>query len=161
MTTTFIEPSVDTVQEQRDIMASYEYDLAPWPIPFFKRVVFLSGPMRGYAAYNFPAFDRAASFLRLGGWTVLSPAAHDRVTGFDSTKTLDEQPQFDITAAFRWDIESLLQSDAVYFLKDYEASQGAVTEHAIAVSLGLRRMYEVPRDEVKYMYQDHIAYRRN
>jgi hypothetical protein len=116
--------------------------------------------MRGYDEFNFPAFDKAAVMLRREGWLVLSPAEHDRLCGFDQKRSLDEQPAFDITLAFRWDIQSLLQVDAVYFLKDWEPSQGANTEHAIAVSLGLQRIYEVPRDEVEYLYLPHIAYKR-
>jgi hypothetical protein len=117
--------------------------------------------MRGYIKFNFPAFDFAAALLRWRGWTVLNPAEHDRTVGFDENVPLEEQPEFDLTRAFRWDIQSLLEVDAVYFLKGWEASQGANTEHAIAISLGLQRIYEVPRDDVEYLYLPHIAYRRN
>ena len=127
----------------------------------YKRgTAYLAGPMRGYPEFNFPAFDKAAYMLRQEGWDVLSPAEHDRAVGFDPSVDLYDQPKFDLAAAFRWDIQSLLEVDAVYFLKDYEASVGAITEHSIAVALGLQRMYEVPRDEELYEYLPHISYLR-
>jgi hypothetical protein len=45
--------------------------------------IYLAGPMRGVAAYNFPAFDRAAEYLRSLGHGVVSPAEIDRAHGFD------------------------------------------------------------------------------
>ena len=129
-------------------------------IPRDERSVYIGGPMRGRPLFNFPAFDAAAAELRAQGWTVFSPAEHDRTTGFDATLGLDMQPDFDVTEAFRWDVAVLLKVDAVYFLDGWEASQGANTEHAIAVSIGLERMYQTPRDERVYMYLPHVAFRR-
>lgn len=121
--------------------------------------IYVAGPMRGYAKYNFPAFDRAANYLRGQGWRVLSPAEHDRGNGFNPELDLEDQA-FDLHAAFRWDVECILAADAIYMLKDWEASTGATTEHAIAVAIGLRRIYEAPQDLARYEYEQHIARRR-
>jgi hypothetical protein len=124
------------------------------------RRVYISGGMRGYPLFNFPAFDAAAVALRSEGWTVYSPAEHDRSTGFDASLGLDMQADFDITEAFRWDVSVLLAVDAVYFLDGWERSQGANTEHAVAVSIGIQRMYETPRDARVFMYLPHVAFKR-
>ena len=121
--------------------------------------IYVAGPMRGYPMFNFPAFDAASAALRAQGWEVFSPAEHDRASGFDPSNT--EMVGFDITAAFRWDLATLLHVDAVYFLRGWEASQGANTEHSSAVSLGLQRIYQDARDEKQYYYLPHIAFRRS
>ncbi len=125
-----------------------------------QRSVYIAGPMRGYELFNFPSFDQAAAMMRKLGFVVLSPAEHDRAVGFDEHLPIDEQPSFDVTRAFRWDLQSLLEVDAVYFLEDYELSQGARCEHAVAVALGLQRIYQVPRDESSYLYMQDIAMKR-
>ncbi len=122
--------------------------------------IYVAGPMRGYPLFNFPAFDAATTELRAQGWKVFSPAEHDRRTGFDASLGLDMQPDFDVTQAFRWDVAVLLKVDAVYFLDGWERSTGANTEHAIAVSIGLERIYQTPRDERVYMYLPHVAFIR-
>jgi|SRR5579859_4839098 len=124
------------------------------------RAIYIAGPMRGYPLFNFPAFDEATADLRAEGWRVFSPAEHDRQCGFDPARSLEAQPDFHVTEAFRWDVESILNADAVYFLDGWEASQGANTEHAIAVSIGIDRIYQTPRDEKVYMYLPHVAFRR-
>jgi Domain of unknown function (DUF4406) len=121
------------------------------------RSVYLAGPMRGYVNFNFPAFATAAYELRTRGWEVVSPAEHDIAQGLDPSNPDLEAQGFDVTEAFRWDVQSILDVDAVYFLRGWEASQGATTEHCLAVMLGLERIYEDPKDEQKYYYMPHIA----
>lgn len=123
--------------------------------------VYVAGPMRGFPLFNFPSFDTASAALRAQGWEVFSPAEHDIECGLDPANEDLTSQGFDVTNSFRWDIETLLHVDAVYFLRGWEASQGANTEHSIAVSLGLQRIYEDPRDEQTYYYLPHIAFRRS
>ena len=42
---------------------------------------YLAGPMRGKPLYAFPAFDRAAAFIRAQGHMVFNPAEADRARG--------------------------------------------------------------------------------
>ena len=105
-------------------------------------VVYCAGPMRGYPAFNFPAFFAAADRLRADGWTVLNPAEHDKDGGFDETQETLEG--FDLHAAFRWDIEAVLRSDAIYMLAGWELSTGANIEHSVAKAIGLEVLYEEP-----------------
>lgn len=110
------------------------------------RTVYVAGPMRGYDQFNFKAFDAAAERLRADGWTVLSPAEHDRQTGFDETKnSLDG---FDMHAAFRWDVLAILNADAIYMLAGWEASEGANIELAVAKAIGLTVIYEVEPETI-------------
>jgi hypothetical protein len=123
------------------------------------RCIYIAGPMRGRELFNFPAFDAARDLLTAQGWHVHSPADHDRTTGFDPVAGV-MPADFDVTAAFRWDVQTILDVDAVYFLDEWEASAGANTEHAIAVSIGIERIYQTPRDERVYMYLPHVAFKR-
>lgn len=96
--------------------------------------VFITGPMRNYALWNFPAFDDAAVRLRALGHEVVSPAEHDREGGFDpASETLED---FDLRAAFAWDIEQVLAVDAVITLPGWKKSRGASAEVAVAIAVG-------------------------
>jgi hypothetical protein len=101
-----------------------------------KNTVYVAGPMRGYKDFNFHAFDKAAFYLRESGWTVFSPAEHDRESGFDETQnSLDG---FSLEDAFRWDIATLLHVDAIALLPAWEDSAGVAVELAVARILNLR-----------------------
>jgi hypothetical protein len=92
--------------------------------------------MRGYEAFNFPAFDEAATLGRSLGWGVISPAELDREAGFDETRnSLDG---FDIRAALRRDIEAIMRCDAIAMLPFWYLSKGATAERAIAEVLDLQ-----------------------
>lgn len=108
--------------------------------PREKRTVYIAGPMRGIDCFNFGAFDAAATRLCDAGWDVLSPAEHDRDEGFD--ETLNSLDGFDLQAAFRWDIEAILRSDAIYMLRGWEHSEGATLELHLARAIGLDVLHE-------------------
>ena len=95
--------------------------------------VYLAGPMRGYASFNFPAFHEASARLRAAGHEVASPAEHDESGGFDPTGS-DED--FDLRAAFRWDLEQVQTVDAVVVLPGWSGSKGASAEVAVAEVIG-------------------------
>lgn len=88
--------------------------------------VYISGPMSGLPAFNYPAFHAAAAKLRAAGHTVLSPAEN-----FDGRQDLERK------VYMRRDIEMVLQADAIAMLPGWENSRGAKLEHAIAYELGL------------------------
>jgi nucleoside 2-deoxyribosyltransferase len=97
--------------------------------------IYLAGPMRGYDQFNFPAFAAAAKVLRADGHVVFSPAEHDIEGGFDpSLNTLDG---FDLQAAMRWDIETVIHSDRVVVLPGWHASHGCQVEVMVADSIGI------------------------
>lgn len=105
-----------------------------------QRSVYVAGPMRGYPAYNFPAFDAAAERFRAAGWRVISPAELDRSIGFDENRdTLDT---FDLGAAIDRDVAAIRSlspnaGDAVAMLPGWERSKGARAEKALAEWMGL------------------------
>ncbi len=99
-----------------------------------KKTVYIAGPMRGYDQFNFPSFDAAAAKLRADGWIVLNPAEHDRESGFD--ETLNNLDGFDMRKAFRWDMNAILRSDAIYMLPGWEKSSGATIEKQVAEFVG-------------------------
>jgi Ser/Thr protein kinase RdoA (MazF antagonist) len=88
--------------------------------------VYLSGPMTGKPAFNYPAFHAAARHLRAKGYFVLNPAE-----SFDGDTS---RPRSDY---MRKDIEMLLQADVVALLPGWEKSRGVAVEVAIATELGL------------------------
>ena len=101
--------------------------------------IYLAGPMTGIRAFNFPRFDEVAERLRAQDWQVSSPAEHDREMGFDpDVDTLDD---FDMGAAFRWDMEQVCRCDAIALLPGWEHSSGATIECRLARKLG-KDVYE-------------------
>jgi hypothetical protein len=102
--------------------------------------VYISGPMRGYELWNFPAFDTAQEMLESVGWDVISPAEMDRLAGFDETvETEFSQEQW--REAMRRDYEALLNCDAIALLPGWENSEGAQLERDFALRLGLEIFY--------------------
>ena len=98
------------------------------------RSAYLAGPMRGYEAFNFPAFHKEAAWLRAKGWTIFSPAERDEADpvlngdwGITEARGLDYYMQFDLAA--------VAQTDAVILMKGWEESQGARLEAMVAVEL--------------------------
>ena len=109
--------------------------------------LYLAGPMRGIAEFNFPAFYRAAAQLERLGYEVFNPAAKDcEQYGTDISKgnaTGSEQQAaaqhgFSLRAALGADLAWIcLHSDGIALLPGWRNSKGARAEHATAVALGL------------------------
>lgn len=118
--------------------------------------IYIAGPMTGIEKFNFPAFDSAMLSFTAQGWTVFSPADHDRSLlgkplywvpeesdsegpwkrwSIPGAPTLREM----LGADLKWIAE---EADAIHMLKGWEKSSGARTEHALAVCLGLQIIYE-------------------
>ena len=109
------------------------------------KTAYLSGPMRGFPQWNFPAFDRNAAFLREQGWTIISPAEVDRELGFDETDETAVFTEADFEVAIRRDYVALTQADAIIFMPGWEKSTGARLESNFANVLKLER-YRVDAD---------------
>ena len=85
--------------------------------------VYISGPMTGYEGFNYPAFNRAETWLTDMGYDVLNPARHpQQATWVDY---------------LRLDLADVLRADAVAVLPGWEASRGAALEVHVAHSLGM------------------------
>jgi hypothetical protein len=104
------------------------------PVPTMRGVVvvYLAGPMSGYDAYNYPAFDALAERLRrehkdaVTPVEVINPAEN---YGGDSTR--------DRADYMRVDFAGLLRASCVMVLPEWDGSRGASLEVAVARELGL------------------------
>lgn len=102
------------------------------------RSAYLAGPMRGIEEYNFPAFHKAAAWLRSEGWKILSPAERDEAdesirhdqdrAGWADHLGLDYFMQFDLAM--------VCEADCVICLEGWEKSQGARLETLVAIEVG-------------------------
>lgn len=100
--------------------------------------------MRGYANFNFPAFDYAAGKLRADGHCVFSPAENDRLKHgpeVENNPTGDESkcpPSLTIRTAMADDTAWICaHADAIALLPGWEKSSGANAEVALSKALGL------------------------
>lgn len=103
--------------------------------------IYIAGPMSGYPEFNFPAFFAAEAMLNRAGWEVFNPAAKSQedeldaeafITG-DNLKVIEKG--FDFKKCYLWDIEHVMKANAIYMLKGWQYSPGAVGEHAVAVTM--------------------------
>lgn len=107
------------------------------------RRFYLSGPMRGYPKFNFPAFDAAAAEGRKRGFGVMSPADMDRELGHTENDSLEEINTHENQRRFAGrDCAALLalkaeNGDGIALLPGWEKSTGAIAELALARWLGL------------------------
>lgn len=106
--------------------------------------LYVAGPMRGYADFNFPAFDEAAGKLRAAGHEVFSPAEHDRTTyGPEVASPTGNEDDiahtgFNLRDAMAADTGWICkEADGVAVLPGYLTSLGATAEVALAIALGL------------------------
>lgn len=135
---------------------------APWKrVPVTQPKVYVAGPMSGRPFFNFEQFDRAAAVLRAAGWMVFSPAEHDREGGLDERlyPTGDIEALiaagFDLRAAFRWDLERILEADAIALLDGHEASTGAKAELAVARMIRLRELRLIHDEVTGHVFDYH------
>ncbi len=106
-----------------------------------RKRIYISGPMRGYELYNFPAFDEARDLLKANGsLVVVSPADMDREEGFDpeklpKTHNWDKWPNElsdNIQDVIFRDLCDVLSCDAIFMLEGWRKSKGAKAELAVA-----------------------------
>jgi len=104
--------------------------------------VYVAGPMRGVAEFNFPAFAEATAQLRSRGYKVISPAEQDLGRGFDPSGLTGHEDMaalgFDLREALIADLNHVaFGCDAICLLPGWEFSKGAAAELALAEALGL------------------------
>jgi hypothetical protein len=110
--------------------------------------VYIAGPMRGIAEFNFPAFHAAAANLRAAGYEVFSPAEKDiehhgaDISDGNDTGCLEQasmQHGFSLRRALGDDTKWICEkADVVAVLPGWENSKGAQAEVALARALGLQ-----------------------
>ena len=98
--------------------------------------LYIAGPMTGLPAWNFPAFDGAAVYLRGCGYEVTNPADLDRAAGFSEGQPT--APAGFLRAAMKRDLAAICDCDGIAVLEGWQSSMGACIEVALAVRLGLR-----------------------
>ena len=92
-------------------------------------VVYVSGPMTGYAESNYPAFREVTNRLRMAGFTVVCPTE----VLIDGGVSYEEY--------LRADIKALCDCNAIYLLPNWFNSKGAKLEYKIASALGFYEFY--------------------
>lgn len=116
----------------------------PLPKP---KSLYIAGPMRGIAWFNYPMFDRIAKQLRDQGCEVISPADEDRKQdGFDPFENLDHAvPEnctfprtMDFNKTVRRCLDAVMQCEEIVLLPGWERSSGAVAELTLAMWLNKR-----------------------
>ncbi len=104
--------------------------------------LYVAGPMRGLPEFNFPAFDAAAEALIELGHSVFSPAARDRMTGFDPVGMDGNEDLsalgFSLREALAADVEFIAEvSEAIIVLPGWQRSTGVHAEIALARALSI------------------------
>jgi hypothetical protein len=127
---------------------AYDSDAEPITEPIQrKRVLYIAGPMRGIAWFNYPMFDRVAKELRDAGNEVISPADEDRrEDGFDpyanpshaNPDACTFPHEMDFGKTVRRCLDAVLRCDEIVLLPGWENSNGAVAELTLAMWLNKR-----------------------
>ena len=107
--------------------------------------IYVAGPMRGIAEFNYPAFAAAATALRAEGHNVFSPAEKDlerdaglSVEGTKGDLAELEQQGFSLRDAIMDDLTYIArEADAIALLPGWDKSSGVKVELALAQFLGL------------------------
>lgn len=96
--------------------------------------------MQNMPELNFPAFDRAAKWLREDGWKIISPAEMDRDVGVDGK---DESTFHTWESCLKRDLHVLTdpKTDAIILMAGWASSPGAREEARTAVTSGLKLFF--------------------
>jgi len=119
------------------------------------RAVYIAGPMRGIADFNFPAFFAAEIPIaeETPDALIFNPARRDVEQygddfAMDTSGDLAEIPEFNLREALGYDLDWICKhATEVYLLKGWSKSKGATAERATAIALGLDVTYEDPNEE--------------
>tara|TARA_R110002073_G_scaffold93865_2_gene218826 strand:- start:8812 stop:9165 length:354 start_codon:yes stop_codon:yes gene_type:complete len=108
-----------------------------------KLKIYVAGPMSGLPNLNWEAFDIKEKQLRADGWDVVNPAAMDRDAGIEPNQV----GEYEYEEAASRDVAALRSCDAIYLMSGFQFSKGACWERALAKHWGLKRYYEIPRED--------------
>ncbi len=109
--------------------------------------LYVSGPMRGFPHFNFPAFHSAADRLRAEGHEVFNPADpknHRGNVDISVNNEAGDEAQavrdygFDLRDSLAIDLTWICRhAEGIALLPGWRDSRGAMAEYATAVALGL------------------------
>jgi hypothetical protein len=105
--------------------------------------IYLAGPMSGYESYNFPAFFAAEEALKKQGYEVINPARLDEDAGYDPTSPDFVMDEAFLHGAAKRDLLGVVECDAIALLPNWEHSNGALAEFAVAKWLN-KKIYLYP-----------------
>lgn len=111
--------------------------------------LYLAGPMRGQPLYNFPLFDAACVVLRDAGHYVLAPQEHDRDIGFKPEEGVDPNEEI-LTQMITWDIQAILDSEAIVLLHGWTQSAGSRIELIVAYATR-KKLFTLHFEEKGYL----------
>lgn len=111
---------------------------------------YLAGPMTGYPQFNFPAFDRAAAYLRRFGNRIVSPAELDDPVVREwaiSSEDGENHSEEDYLKFLRRDANIVMdpRCKGVICLPGWQASRGALMETYLCETFG-KPIYEITED---------------
>ncbi len=122
--------------------------------------IYLAGPMRGYPEFNFPAFHKAAAFLRSRGHDVFSPAERDiGHYGTDISKGNESGSEeeakknhgFNLREALAADLKYICEeADAIALLPGWSGSKGVKAEKSTGEALDLEMIYLAVNENGEY-----------
>lgn len=92
--------------------------------------IYIAGPITGKKNHNQEAFNKAKDRLQIKGYKVISPLEIVK----PGTKSWEYYMKIDIPI--------LVWCDAIYMLKDWRQSRGAILEHIVACNLNMQILYE-------------------
>lgn len=111
---------------------------------------------------NRQKFARAEEMLKAKGYEVFNPTNEEwqqhlkeeyDIQYYDRKKTIPANAASFYTYCLLRNLMAMAVKDAVYFLDDYDRSDGSQTEHSFAVSIGLRLYYQDRRDACEYLIE--------
>ena len=106
-----------------------------------RKSIYITKPISDYKNFNFPTFFTTTDTLRTKDWIIYNPTNKKDETLIDEEAMKTNNPMeaqkanFNFHNAYRWDIECVIKSDAIFMLPGWEASPGARGEHAVAVKM--------------------------
>lgn len=116
------------------------------------KLIYISGKMgeKVLSMDTVKKFKKAQDRLAKEGWAIINPASRkfqrdaQKHVEVEGKKWVDmEFGYFDWYAwLLLWDMHSLALCDAIYMLKDWKQSPGAMTEHAYAKACKKKIIYE-------------------
>ncbi len=105
--------------------------------------IYVAGKMRGEEAFNFERFFYWAHVLKQDGHTVINPAQIDVEKFLKGWQWDDSQ----YTEVLLEDLRLITTVDAIFLLKGWQDSPGAVAEVTFANALG-KKIMEEPDEQI-------------